>query len=154
MTHCLAPKTTRLVVRARRGPLAGLVLGLALLCSSCNSGHKPVYPVRGKVLFEGRPTPGAVVFFHPVGEDGPDVLRPTARVAKDGSFEVRTYKSKDGAPAGEYIVTVSWTTKGAQGDDEGDQIIPAKYLSPSTSPLRVKVEPQPNELQPFQLTQN
>jgi hypothetical protein len=139
----LAPAT------ARPGCLA---LALLLLPACSGEQRKPVFPVQGKVLFEGKPAAGAVVFFHPVGPAGPDALRPRATVEADGTFRLTTYKGPDGAPVGEYDVTVVWTRPSRRGDEEGDSLLPARYRARATSKLRVEVKEQPNELPPFKLT--
>jgi hypothetical protein len=65
-----------------------------------------LYPVRGKVLFEGQPARGATLVLHPLGNSGANAIMPRAFVDRDGGFEVFTYAAGDGAPAGEYAVTV------------------------------------------------
>src|SRR5437762_3526860 len=82
---------------------------LLLLTTACSNKleKKEVYPVRGKVLLEGKPAQGARVVFHP--DDGGDVrtIKPQATVGADGTFVVSTYNSADGAPEGTYRVTVT-----------------------------------------------
>src|SRR5437868_15182861 len=82
----------------------------ALLCSACGkaNGRKPVFPVEGRILYEGRPLANAFLVFHPVNDAGPQVTRPTATAENDGTFAPTTYEAADGAPAGEYAVTVEW----------------------------------------------
>src|SRR5262245_41415792 len=88
---------------------AAYVAGLGLCAAGCGSdGRKPVFPVSGKVTWDGRPARGATVVFHPVTDNGPDAVRPRGKVNADGSLEVTTYAAKDGAPAGEYKLTVEW----------------------------------------------
>ena len=83
-------------------------VGCGAIGCSGNSDRIKVHPVRGKVVFAA-PTPAsAMVVFHPVGNSDPNAPRPFATLEKDGSFELSTDLSKDGAPEGEYAVTVSW----------------------------------------------
>jgi hypothetical protein len=136
---------------AHRG--IGLFLGIAALaCSSCGSGGQPVYPVQGKVLYLGKPTPGAVVVFHPAGNPSPDALRPQGTVSADGSFRLTTYQPDDGAPPGDYDVTILWTRPSKHGGGEQVNLLPPRYLRPRTSRLRVQVKAEPNDLPPFKLT--
>src|SRR5438270_3154183 len=89
----------------------GLAMALvALLCCSCgkSNGRKPVFPVQGKVLFEGKPLPHAFLVFHPVDQTGTQATRAVATAEDDGTFAPTTYEAADGAPAGEYAVTVDW----------------------------------------------
>jgi hypothetical protein len=68
---------------------------------------KPVYPVRGQVVFEGCAVPGAQVVFHLVNPDTKKLTRAAdALTDADGSFVLSTYQANDGAPAGEYKVCV------------------------------------------------
>jgi hypothetical protein len=72
----------------------------ALLGTSCGPGRTPVHPVSGQVFFAGKPTPGAVVVFHPVGTEDPQGPRPSGKVQEDGSFSLTTFTPGDGAPEG------------------------------------------------------
>lgn len=131
---------------------AGLLL-FGLLAASCGSSRPAVYPVRGQVAFKGRPTPGAIVVFHPANNDDPKALRPNGQVKEDGSFTLSTFKPDDGAPEGEYDVAIVWTA-GAKPNAQGDipNKLPEHYADPHTSGLRVKVEKGTNNLDVFQLT--
>src|SRR5262245_46209932 len=80
------------------------VLIVVLLTSCGSDGRRPVFPVSGHVVFEGKPTPDALVIFHPVNDPDPLAPHPLTRVAADGSFSLTTYAMNDGAPAGEYKV--------------------------------------------------
>jgi hypothetical protein len=125
---------------------------LALACSACGRGQKPLYQVRGKVLVDGKPTPHALVVFHRLGETDPDAVRPRAKVAEDGTFTLTTFESEDGAPAGEYAVTVEWWLSRRRGADEAPvNRLAARYAKPATSGLRATVAEGQNELHPFNL---
>jgi hypothetical protein len=127
-----------------------LVASLFLLGAGC-SGEKPVYPVAGKVLFEGRPAVGAVVKFYSAEAADPKFLAPQAVVGDDGTFRLTTYKAEDGAPAGKYAVSVFWAKPSKSGDDYDKLLIPARYLNAATSGLTAVVEEKATELRPFQL---
>ncbi|HLW65670.1 MAG TPA: hypothetical protein VKS79_10150 [Gemmataceae bacterium] len=127
-----------------------LVVLLALLPLACRSkSESRVYPVRGKVFYQGKPASGAIVFFFPAGT-GPAKVMPHAVVEDNGSFQLTTYKVNDGAPPGMYGVTVSWTKPG-HGDNDGETLIPIEYGDPQSSGLQAEVKEQPNELPPFEL---
>jgi hypothetical protein len=140
-------------LRARLGLVA--VLGAALLLPACGkSGRKPVYPVHGQVLYEGKPVPGAQVILHPLGDDDRQhPVRPLGDVGPDGTFRLTTYEAGDGAPEGPYAVTVSlwWKPKDAEGDT-AQNLLPPRYANPQTSPLKVEVTRGDNQLQPLRLT--
>ncbi|HYH68040.1 MAG TPA: hypothetical protein VD866_25315 [Urbifossiella sp.] len=108
---------------------------------------KSVFPVRGQVFVSGRPAAGAVVVFHPEHEPaaapGP---RPQATVRADGSFVLGTHAADDGAPAGNYVVTVVWRPDGCDSDRLG-----GLYADPLPPRLTTVVLKGPNDLPPFRL---
>jgi hypothetical protein len=113
----------------------------------------PVYPARGHVQFANSPPAGAFVVLHPLQGSLPRNARPYAIVRSDGSFELSTFGKGDGAPAGEYAVTVEWRPLTGGGIDSisGRNRLPAKYARPETSGLRVNVASAANEIPTFEL---
>jgi hypothetical protein len=144
-----------------RHALAKLLPVLVIaLCCSCGSGRR-LYPVHGYVFANGKPAEGARIMFHPV-DDTPGevpVIRPSAMVDADGSFHLASYTAKDGAPPGEYQVTIDWLppgfTRQQAHEYEAKQMNPDKlgsrYAKAKSSGLRATVTEGPNELEPFQL---
>jgi len=98
---------------------------------------KPTHPVTGKVTFNGNPVPGARIAF--TWAEGKTRLRADAIVEADGTYRLSTYTAHDGAPAGEYKVTVvMWKPK-----DEGDpdvNLLPAVYATVDKTPLAAVVK--------------
>jgi hypothetical protein len=136
-----------------RPPFLLFLVVLATACASCSSDRVKVYPVTGKVFYQGQPAQGAVVVFHPAGNTDPNALHPQGTVAADGSFRLTTYKEHDGAPPGQYDVTVIWTRPTQPGGrDDEVSLLPVRYQIPATSGLRAQVKPESNELAAFQLT--
>jgi hypothetical protein len=130
-----------------------LVAVLALSGTSCGRHGVAVYPVEGKVFYQGKPAVRAVVFFHPHGTaPGPDVLRPQGVVREDGSFRLSTYTPDDGAPEGEYDVTFVWTKPSPQGGDNDVALLPPRYMYPGTSGIKAQVQAGPNQLPAYQLS--
>src|SRR5438034_10853524 len=87
-----------------------LALTAALGFTSCSNGPggEKLYQVTGKVLYNDQPAAGAVVAFHPKdAKNELTAMRPMGSVQPDGTFSLVTGKDQ-GAPAGEYIVTVTW----------------------------------------------
>lgn len=146
------------VFRLRTWIVLPALLATAVLGVSCGDGRRAVYPVRGQVLYEDKPTPGALVIFHPVNDPDPTAPRPVARVNADGSFAPTTYTTDDGAPAGEYVVTVSWVkdvdNQNTPKEEQKEQpnMLPDRYSKEKTSGLRVEIKKGRNELPPFRLT--
>lgn len=112
-------------------------------------------PVSGHVFFEEQQAFGAFVTLHPIG--GSPLLkdfRPAGYVQPNGQVKFSTVRSQDGVPAGEYLVTVQWNKLVKNGEDAspGPNILPQRYLLPTTSGLKVKVDPGQTELPPLKLT--
>jgi hypothetical protein len=130
--------------------LAGLVAAAG--CGEETAATTPVHPVRGTITLKGQPTPGAIVALHPKTPLG-DVPTPRANVDKAGNFSVSTYAGGDGAPAGEYVVTVQWYKPVKNGPDvvAGPNVVPRKFGTPATSTLFVTVAAGDNTLPPIRL---
>lgn len=127
--------------------LIGLALTVAL--AGCGgSGNPTTYPVSGVVLQNGKGVANVNVAFFP--ESGPSA---SGRTDADGKFTLTTFETGDGAVAGEQKVAITPVSQVAS-DPNADVItdaktyaiakpkdlpIPAKYVDPGTSGLRVKV---------------
>ncbi|MEK6257457.1 MAG: hypothetical protein AABP62_02460 [Planctomycetota bacterium] len=113
-----------------------------------------VHPVKGRAVFEGQPMSGANVILHPSSSSKvPAELRPRGSVAADGTFVLSTFDPNDGAPSGDFVVTVVWS-KPIVVDGEtqfGPNLAPATYSKPESSPLKITIEPGTRELQPLEL---
>jgi len=135
-----------------------LVLFCSWACFGCGSAdeRKPVFPVRGSVLVAGKPAVKALVVFHPLNDSGSKTLRPSGEVAADGTFSLSTYTTGDGAPSGQYAVTVLWLAGSSPigGDAEsGEDRLGNRYSDPKTTTLRARVDEGPTEIKPFILQQ-
>lgn len=119
-------------------------------CSSSSphefKNKKPVHAVQGKVEMGGKPAAGAFVLFVPRSEpaENPDP-RPRATVQPDGSFTLSTYGENDGAPAGDYKVTVTWEDPESRSDR-----FSGRY-SAANSKLSATVKEGANEIPPIPL---
>ena len=121
----------------------------AMAAGCSDSGRPAVFPVQGQVLFEGKPPVGAQVILHPVGKSGPDAVRPTGQVDSAGKFTLTTYSSNDGAPEGDYDVTVElWISK---NDNPAVNHLPSRYQQTKSSGLHARITPGENQLTPFKL---
>src|SRR5262249_30955515 len=110
-----------------------------------------VHAVTGKVLFDGTPPEGATVTLHPV--DRSMTLRPRGFVGADGTFKVTTYLPNDGAPSGQYKLTVEWRKPvEVRGEmTPGPNVIPERYGKPETSRVEVTVGWGSNEIPPVEI---
>ena len=122
-------------------------LGLLLALSAASCARAPdrplVWPVKGRVLYEGRPAAGAVVILHTTDEAA-KAIRPHGRADANGEFELTTYVAGDGAPAAAYVVTVEWK-RAEDHPEQGLDLLPPVYSDPNASRLKVTVAPGPNE---------
>jgi hypothetical protein len=122
-------------------------------------GKLPLFPVTGKLMLDSQPMAGATILFHPTQEfpAGAAKQRPRAMVDTDGTFHVSTYANDDGAPAGEYKVTVSWKgdLTGITSEQAGDlpEKAPMVVQEASSSRLRIKVKEAENSLPTWDLTE-
>jgi hypothetical protein len=122
--------------------LFAALLGIAPAggCSKVEPNRVVVHPVTGQVTFDGRAAAGAFVVFHSKSADA-NFPAPRAQVDRQGSYALTTYRSQDGAPAGEYVLTVELRPiVAANGEFEpGPNILPPRYSQPQTSKIVVRV---------------
>lgn len=133
----------------------------ALGMTSCGSDGEPVYPVRGQVLYKGRPTEHAYVVFHPQGgSQEVQKIRPYGSADSEGYFSLTSRESGDGAPAGEFKVTVVWPgpARGMDPNNPDPELATAgpdrllgRFANPETTTLRATVSSGSNNLEPFEL---
>ncbi|MEX0791589.1 MAG: hypothetical protein WD045_00530 [Pirellulaceae bacterium] len=137
---------------------ASAVVVALFFSSSCSRpGYEgvPTFPVTGHVIIDGEPVEGANVKFTPIAEVGsPDALTANGISGADGSFELSTYVNGDGAPAGEYAVTIFWLEppKPPRGKDPGPDRLGRRYADPAKSSWEVEIREEDNILEPFKVT--
>jgi hypothetical protein len=119
-------------------------------CSSNRFGDHPPFPVSGQVLVNGQPAKGAWVVFHHLGDWGTKSIVPQAWTDDDGRFVMFTYEVADGAPAGDYRVTVEWPAY-RYGRNWGPDKLGGKFANAETSGLKAQVSAGRNELEAFAL---
>jgi hypothetical protein len=127
---------------------------LALLGTGCG-GSKGIYPVSGKVTYQGQPASGAKVLFRRL--EGASIRDQTMMgvVEKDGGFTVDCGTLGKGAPAGEYAVLIEWkydptsppARSPAEASTRGDRM-KGRYADPDHPLLRVTIRPGKNVLPP------
>lgn len=118
--------------------------------AGCGQKAPALYPVAGKVVgADGKPLEHATVVFHPVGAVGADAVKPRGKVGADGAFTLTTHTAGDGAPPGEYRVTVELWLSSGKGDDPPVNRLPDKFAKPDLSGLKATVGAGPTELPPF-----
>jgi hypothetical protein len=137
--------------------LGWTILFAALVLVGCD-GKARLTKVKGIVTLDGTPVENANVTFMPV--DASVGKQATAVTGADGSFQLTTSQSNDGAVAGEYKVLVQYeegyevpaarnvkeAMEGAgkmrqQKKKPPKYVVPSIYSDPNKTPLRQKVPP-------------
>jgi len=118
-------------------------ISFCLLASGCgeSNGQLPVVPVKGVLIFQGKPLDNALVTFHSADQTPGKITSGRATTKRDGSFELSTYNANDGIPEGDYAVTIEcFRLRGGNGSWEpGPNILPPKYSNPQTSEIKLSV---------------
>jgi hypothetical protein len=131
----------------RRIATVAVLLVVVAGCQKAEPARKPTFAVRGQILDGLKPLANATVVFHP--EDGV-AEKPRGTTDANGEFSLTTYDLGDGAPAGQYRVTVElWATVSADGGPVNR--VPARFAKPETSGFTATVADGPTTLQPFTL---
>ena len=137
----------------------GAIASLFALCGLACSGSSQLNPVQGKVLYKNEPLAGALVTLHPKGSADVKADRPVGLTKDDGTFTVMTGQ-QEGAPAGEYMVTIicsrSVNKKAGKvmslgAEEETADILRGMYADVNNSKLSVTITSGPNQLEPFDL---
>lgn len=143
-----------------------LSCGLVFLtCAGCGSNSRLGYiehdeelvMVEGRVLFEGKPTSNATIVFHRTDSgDQKNIAdrppNPRGECNENGEFQLYTYAHDDGAPVGDYRVTISWRDpQGTGREDNFPELLPAKYLDPKTSGLSAHITEEGGFIPQFEL---
>jgi hypothetical protein len=146
-------------LRAHTRLAVGLLLGfLVAPVAGCSgqSKEKPVFKVRGRLTHDGKPMARAMISYYSV--DAADRGTPShATSDAGGRYELHTYREGDGAPAGEYVVTIFWPGPRAKKDKAADPTDPeaetstpdrlkGQYAQAGKSKLRATVREQDNEI--------
>ena len=143
----------RFLLPARLYPLCLLALALPLAGCGGGAAGPPKYQVHGKVLtHDGKPAAGALVVLHPLNQPDAKRFPPRGTAGKDGVFVVGSRLSNDGAPEGQYDVTLIWP-------EEQDPKNPSENTPPDRLKKRyddvkhakwhVRVKAGDNALEPF-----
>ena len=137
-------------MRARLAAALALSVTLAAGLPGCGDSKPATVAAGGKVVFrKSIPAAGALVVFHaldPAAEKR-NGGKPVATVGEDGTFKLTMYAAGDGAPEGEYGVTVDWQKKAAPGKFSlsgegggGTPLLNPKYGNPAVPVFKFTVK--------------
>jgi hypothetical protein len=136
----------------------GLIVAMSVLCASAGcsgrAGPKRVYPVAGKLTYQGQPMDRAQITFRLLNDPNPRTLGILAHADANGEYKATTYKHFDGLAAGEYVVTLQWPearprqigTEAVSEEDLPPDRLRGAYADPATSKLRATVGIQANQI--------
>jgi hypothetical protein len=130
-------------LRKGRRPAAMTIralLGILLCClvmTGCRPSAEQLAPVKGKVLYRGRPLQGGTIVFVPDASRGTHGSLAVADIQADGSFVLRT-NDVLGAVPGHHRVTISWMQPAAPGVAP-QSYLPLKYRDPQQSGVACEV---------------
>jgi hypothetical protein len=113
-------------------------------CSSDPIGR--TYPVKGKVYLDGvLLQAGSVAYFPAQQGEGAPAFEAGSKIKQDGTYELST-RGKPGALLGSYKVTVVLQNR-VEPDKAGEvaYLVPKKYTSQKTTPLKVDVIEKPQD---------
>lgn len=151
--------------RSLGGKLAQLSCLVLVCVLGCGDGKIARYPVSGSVKVNGKPAAGARVIFCPVGgSEEFQKERPTGKTDDAGNFDLTTFVKGDGAPAGDYQLSIMWIPSKGQAPDKlpegmfeertgggrGD-LLRGRFANPAKSGLTATVTETENSLPPFEL---
>ncbi len=136
-----------------------LVAGLGLLLPFGGCSHDPDLPklgkVHGTVTYKGKPLDTGHIVFTPVmGKGGETGQNATGEINSNGSYELTTFDTGDGAILGQHVVTVTAQTGEMPKPDQYGQIkyelpknaVPEKFGTAEKSPLRYTVREGDNTI--------
>lgn len=140
----------------KRFPLAVMIAGLAItLMTGCNPSSSLIQ-VQGKILVDGAPAKGAVLLFHPDGDQKGSVSSGSAK--EDGTFTLVT-DTQPGIPPGNYIVTVTWpdpSYKPTQqevmmGNSNPEDVLKGRYVTKDRSNIKLEIKSGTSTIAPIEL---
>jgi hypothetical protein len=102
-------------------------------CTDAPKGQK-LTPVKGKVTYKGAPLAKGRITFMP-SKPG----NTSSGEIVNGEYTLSTYKPSDGAPAGQYKVSISSWTQEPDMQSAGVPAIPKKYFNADQSKLTADV---------------
>lgn len=143
------------VCRSARALVASTLLLVAVLAGCTRPTGPPCFPVRGTVTQGGKPLAEVMVVLHPLTPPTEPFPLPLGYTDAQGRFALQTLGPVDGAPSGEYAITLELRELRRSGEEmirDGRSLLPSRYATPQTSPLRVTVVEGPNEVPPIAVT--
>ena len=145
----------------RSGFRLALASAVLVLAGCGKSEFHKVYPVTGKILVDGQPAAACLIYLNRTfDDDHPRRVTPYAVTEANGEFQITSYITNDGAPEGEYVVTIEWRERSGllKNNFEGIDRLDGAYAKVSNNKALpgfvIKVGREPLELPAFNLAQS
>jgi hypothetical protein len=137
----------------RSGVRLAAALVLIAVCDGCGGSDAPyrkeTFPVNGQVVVDGVPpsSPVSIVCHDVKGMDQQHPSVSQTMTGAEGRFEVSTYETGDGVPAGDYALTFEWGQINLVSMQYGGpDKLGGRYSDPTKSEFRFKVTDGPVDL--------
>ena len=125
-------------------PRFPILLPICLCLAGCSDDQPRVWHVDGLLTVNGVPAGNASIALHRRGE--PSAACPVGISRPDGTFELTTFAPNDGAPPGQYDVTLIWHDA-SRPVDECECVDPLQhdllrgfYADPRRSDLHITID--------------
>ena len=121
------------------------LFAVTIVASGCNQSEN-IYPVSGTIVFEdGSPVMFGDIEFQAFQEP----INARGKIQRDGSFQVGTRSSSDGAVVGEHKVVIVQTVTNHFNLDvvhDHGHVVDPMYSNYQTTDLTVEVKPEKNQI--------
>jgi hypothetical protein len=131
-------------------PAVCCTVSLVFICAGCGQKGPKMAPVKGRVELNGQPLKTGNVITIPDagrGAKGP--------IQADGTFELGTYQTRDGAIVGTHkvgVIAVDQPSNLGPEADAGRSLIPTRYNNPESSQLTIEVKADEENTPTLELT--
>jgi hypothetical protein len=125
---------------------------ISIAFSGCGKAELrvPTYKASGQLLAaDGKAVAGALIVLHPVDSNSV-APRPRATTDGEGRFQLTTYDTGDGAPEGQFIVTVEQWFRDDPNEAPTNHL-PPDLGKPDSSGIRISIAKSENTLEPIRL---
>jgi hypothetical protein len=143
-----APRRLRLSAPSFKFIVTAFVATCAL--SGCGGPMGPICaPVKGTVKYKGKPLAEAMVVLHRLGGDIEGNQKPMATTDANGAFTLTTFNQNDGAPPGDYAITIELRAPKMVGEEivrDGPNLLPPRYAKPESSGVKYTVVEGDNQV--------
>ena len=123
------------------------MLGLVLTgCSHPRTDRPETHPASGFLFVGNKPAAGARIQLNPVDKNAPVGVYPHVVAERDGSFQLTTYTTHDGAPVGTYALTMTWPLPSRPDREEGPDHFARRYSDRLHPVKQVQIKSGKNDL--------